>query len=752
MTEPTAEHRWSFYRAGGVEQARIASGADILAVPDLDQKLWMALSCPVSGLEFCERTLALLDTDGDGRVRAPEIQAAIRWIGPLLRDPDELLRGRAALPLQSIDQANPEGKKLHAAARRVLSALGKAEAQELSVEDAAQTATFFEQSPLNGDGVVPADSLEDEAAKQVVADAIACLGETADRSGKPGVDAAKLEQLYADAAAYSAWYAEGEAEPEATLPLGAETAAAAAALEAVRAKVEDFFARCRLAAYDGRAAEVLDADAGDYEGLAASDLSQPSDALQALPLARVAAGAALPLGDGVNPAWSAAVGALRARCVTPLLGERTELTPAAWAELDARFAAFRAWQANKQGVAVEGLGVERVRALLADEATRNVVAARIEEDAALKDEMDAVASLEKLVHLYRDLYPLLNNFVAFADFYAQRPAVFQAGTLYLDARSCDLCVRVADPAKHATLAALSKCYVAYCECTRKGSSEKLTIAAAFTAGDSDNLMVGRNGVFYDRKGQDWDATVVKVIENAISIRQAFWLPYKRVLRWVEEAAAKRAAAADAGATEKLQAAATSAGSSAQSGKPPEQKPRFDVGTIAALGVAVGGITAALGALLEAFFGLGAWMPLGLLALVLLISGPSMLIAWMKLRQRNLGPILDANGWAVNGRLLINMRLGAALTGRAALPKGARLSLEDPYAPKQRRWPLYLAELVLLVVLIYTLHAKGYLGHWISRIKESYQEMQARNAAPTAPAKTGEAKTGEAKTGEAKTGK
>ena len=55
----------------------------------------------------------------------------------------------------------------------------------------------------------------------------------------------------------------------------------------------------------------------------------------------------------------------------------------------------------------------------------------------------------------------------------------------------------------------------------------MTIAAAFTAGDSDNLMVGRNGVFYDRKGRDWDATIVKIVEHPISIRQAFWLPYKQ---------------------------------------------------------------------------------------------------------------------------------------------------------------------------------------------------------------------------------
>ena len=59
-------------------------------------------------------------------------------------------------------------------------------------------------------------------------------------------------------------------------------------------------------------------------------------------------------------------------------------------------------------------------------------------------------------------------------------------------------------------------------------------------------MVGRNGIFYDRKGRDWDATITKIIDNPISIRQAFWSPYKKVVRMIEEQVAKRAAAADAG--------------------------------------------------------------------------------------------------------------------------------------------------------------------------------------------------------------
>src|SRR5262249_39060860 len=163
---------------------------------------------------------------------------------------------------------------------------------------------------------------------------------------------------------------------------------------------------------------------------------------------------------------------------------------------------------------------------------------------AVAPEIDAIARCEKLARLCRDFHRLLENYVSFTDFYARRGAIFQAGTLYLDGRSLELCFHVVDAAKHATMGPMAKTCLAYVDCTRPGG-EKTTVACAFTAGDSDNLFAGRNGLFYDRKGRDWNATIVRILDNPISIGQAFWAPYKKVLRFIEESVARRAAAADA---------------------------------------------------------------------------------------------------------------------------------------------------------------------------------------------------------------
>lgn len=688
-------HTWHFFRAGGFDQVQLRNGADILALDQLDQKLWMALSCPTRGIEFDTKTLDLIDTDNDGRIRAPEIIAAAKWAGTRLKTPNDLVKSSPSLPLNAINDATPEGKQLLASAKQILVNLGKADATSITAEDTTDTTKIFAQTTFNGDGIIPADSAEDDATKAVINDVIACLGADTDRSGKPGISQAKADQFFAEAQAFSNWWKKAETDPT-ILPLSDATVSAASVFRSLKPKVDDYFARCRLAAFDSRALAALNREEKEFLALAAKDLTITSTEIAGFPLARIEPGKPLPLKEGVNPAWAGAVAQFETLVIRPLLNGQNAVTEADWLTISDRFAAYEAWSASKGGVAVEKLGLTRVREILASPA-KEAIARLVEKDRALEPEANAIAAVDKLVRLHRDLFHLLNNYVSFRDFYARTDkAVFQVGTLYLDQRACDLCVRVDDAAKHAALAGMAKAYLAYCDCVRKSTGEKLTIAAAFTAGDSDNLMVGRNGIFYDRQGRDWDATITKVVENPISIRQAFWSPYKKFVRFIEEQVAKRAAAADAASTAKLQTAAETTVAADQTKPPAPASKKFDVGTVAALGVALGALSAVLAGFVGGFIKLTWWqMPLALLAIMLAISLPSMVIAWLKLRQRNLGPILDANGWAVNARAKINTPFGGSLTQVARLPAGAHRDLADPFAEKKRPWKLWLVLLALV---------------------------------------------------------
>jgi hypothetical protein len=465
--------------------------------------------------------------------------------------------------------------------------------------------------------------------------------------------------------------------------------------------VEDYFTRCRLAAFDPRAANTLNPEEKEYLLFAAKDLRSDSSEIALLPLAQVGADKPLPLREGLNPAWAGTMAKLESEIVLPLFQSKTSLSESEWATITAKFAPYEAWVAAKAGASVEKLGLGRVREILSGN-SKETITSLIAKDKALEAEFNAIAGVERLVRYYRDLYTLMNNFVSFRDFYVRKDkAMFQAGTLYLDQRSCDLCLRVEDPGKHGAMAGLSGTYLAYCDCLRKGSGEQMQIVAAFTNGDSDNLMVGRNGIFYDRQGRDWDATITKIIANPISIWQAFWAPYKKAVRMVQEQISKRAATADQAATARLAQRLDKIEDSATKGAPaaPEPAKKIDPGTIAALGVGAAGIGGMVGGLLTGFLNLKGLMPLGVLAIILIISGPSMIMAWLKLRKRNLGPILDANGWAVNAKVKINLPFGASLTRVAALPPGAHRDLIDPYAEKKRPWGWYLAIGIILLLAL-----------------------------------------------------
>jgi hypothetical protein len=699
----TTPYNWRFFRAGGFDQVKLETGADLANLDQLDQKLWVALACPTRGLEFDNRTLDLIDTDKDGRVRVPEIIAAAKWATGLLKNTDDITKCSPTLPLASINDATPEGKQILASAKQILVNLGKPDATGISIEDAADTVKIFAATTFNGDGIVPVDAAgEDAAAKTLIGEIMACMGIENDRSGKPGVSQAKVDAFFAEAQAHSDWWKKSEGD-QTILPLGEATAAASAAVKAVKVKADDFFARCRLAKFDARAIASLNRPESEYAALANKDLTVGITEIASLPLAQIAADKALPLVEGVNPAWAGALATLQTAVVKPLLGDKSALTEADWNSLQAKLAPFDAWFTGKVGAAVEKLGLKRVREILASQ-TRDTITALIAKDKTLEPEANGIANVEKLVRYHRYLFVLCVNFVSFKDFYSRKtPAIFQAGRLYLDQRACDLCLTVEDVARHGTMAALAGSYLAYCDCVRKGTGEKMTIVAAFTDGDSDNLMVGRNGIFYDRKGRDWDATVTKLIDNPISIRQAFWLPYKKLVRMIEEQIAKRAAAADAASTAKLQdAAAVTAG--AAPAKPAEPK-KMDLGTIALLTTAftaIGGIITTVLGKMTGLFTLGIMAIPALigvfLGLILLISGPSMILAYMKLRKRNLGPLLDANGWAVNSKAKVNVPFGKSLTQVAALPLGSQRDLVDPFAEKKSPWPKIILVLVILAVI------------------------------------------------------
>ena len=688
---------WKFSTVGGVTRVNIESGQDILHLDELDRKLWTALSCPLKGLEIDEKTMTMLDTNGDGKIHIEEIVAASKWLTTVINDPELLLKREAFIPFTAFNTTSVDGAHLLETSKQILENLGL-EKDNISIADVSDSIAIFAKTRFNGDGIITENSADDEAVKTLIKNVIDCMGGITDRSGDPGVDTDKIEAFYTALADYTAWKEAGDADKANIFPYGDDTAAALAACMEVKDKIDDFFMRCKLASFNADSASVLDVSSAKIGEISGNNLAASTAEIATYPLARVNAEHKLPLGKEVNPAWAGAMAALKTLVIEKEYPKSEYITEEQWVSILAKFNAYNAWMGAKKGAEVEALGYETAKEIL-EENKKEALLDLVAQDKALESKSNAIDLVDKLLHLYRDFFTLLTNFVTFSDFYnPEKRAIFQAGTLYIDERACDLCIKVNDMGAQGSMAPLSNMYILYCDCTCKSKPGTMTIASIITDGDVGSIMVGKHAVFYDRDGLGWNATVTKIIENPISIRQAFWSPYRKMSKSIEDMINKRAAEKDAKvmaeANTKIQTAEIPA-----EGKKPEIKPPFDIakfaGIFAAIGLALGMVTAAIG-------GLFAWLGIHwyhwiilFCAIIAIISGPSMVMAWLKLRKRNLSPILNANGWALNARVLVNVRFGATLTSIAKYPI---VKTKDPFTMKAPWWKKLLRWLFVIICL------------------------------------------------------
>ena len=696
------KYKWEFTNIGGASRVKITTGEDIAHLDELDPKMWTVLSCPVTGLEIDEKSLAYIDADADGKIRVADVIATSQWLSGAVKNLDVLVEGTDSIDIEHLDQENAAGQKLYKSAKQILENLGK-EGTVISLADTKDIAAIFAKTRFNGDGIITEASTDDADEKAAIAAAVAAFGGVADRSGAAGINAEMIENFYKALAEYAAWQAS-----VVEAPFGDKTDAAIAAYNALDAKVKDFFMRSKLAAFSPDSAAALDVQTASIASISADNLTGKTDEIAAYPIARITGKPEIDLTAQVNPAWSAQFDLIK----TVALEGKTVLTEADWAAVGAQFAAYTGWKAAKAGAAVEALGLDAVKKFI-EQDKKAALLDLVAQDAALAEEAANIDMVDKFLHILRDFYRLVRNFVTLHDFYDKDKkvsAIFQSGRLIIDQRECRLCMKVSDMGKHNASAATSGMFLVYCDCTTKTKPGKLTIVAAVTVGEIGDLIVGKNAVYYDNAGLEWDAVITKIVDNPISVAQAFWSPYRRMAKTVENLINKSAADKDAkmmaDATAKINAAPAALPAGTDPKAAPAAAPPFDIakfaGIFAAIGMALGMIGSALVSIFKGLKAMAWWkLILVFVAIMLVISGPAMVLAWLKLRRRNIAPLLNANGWAVNAASKISIPFGETLTDAAKYPK---MKLTDPYAKAGlapwKKWLISLSAVIVAVGVLW----------------------------------------------------
>lgn len=664
-----------YRRYGGSLQVDLPNFEALVEAIHIPETQWMATACPVEGLQCDPRFLSFLDTDNNGRIRVAEVRDAVKHTAKLLQS----RKGAdARSDVLELDALSAEGAKLKAAAMRILGVLKAADPARISLEQVRASDPVLRTAGLNGDGIVAPEFLP-EKVRGLASRIMAAFPELKNRAGQAGIDSATLQRFRDARTALLAH----TGQKAAAFVWGDASLARAQRIREVKPLLDAYFLQCRLVAAQPEAASSLKLAAGRVEGVL-GDTAALEKAATSLPIAAADPSGVLTWSKLYRGPAFEMLEAFRKDVAAPVTGDAEKLTDAAWKDLSAKADAVLAWQATFDASPVKGMLDELPT--LAD-ADLEAIEAASKADLALKDELDAISELERLILYQRWLLTFANNFISMPDLYhAHKRALFEKGTLILGGRRYTLAVLANPRAPHAALTSQGTTCILYVNVTPKDGGPGYEVAVPVTRGRSANLEVGKRGVFYDVDAKEFDATVTQVIRQPVSLWEAMTMPFQRIGAFISSKVEAFATSGDKVFESKLeqsyaQTTAIAATAATAPAPAPAAAPAPNAGTAGL--VAAGGIAfAAVGSALAFIVGQVKALTLvdvisAAITIAAIVMLPAGLFGWLKLRKRNLALLLEGSGWALNDRLKLTRDLASLVTRKPGLPKGARVDRTDP---------------------------------------------------------------------------
>jgi hypothetical protein len=664
-----------YRRYGGSLQVDIPHFDALLEAISIPETQWIATACPVEGLQCDPRFLSFMDTDGNGRIRVAEVRDAVKHTAKLL----QFRKGvDARSEVLELDALSPEGAKIKAAALRILGSLKATDTARISLEQVRASEKVLRDAGINGDGIV-APTFLPEKVRGLASRIMAAFPEVKNRAGQAGIDLPTLQRFRDARTALLAHMA----QKVAVHVWSEQSLARAQRTREVRPLLDAYFLQCRLVAAQPEAAASLKLTAGRVEG-ALGDTAALEKAAAALPIAPVEPTGVLTWTRLYRGPAFETLEAFRKEVAAPATGDAEKLGDAAWKELSAKADAVLAWQATFEASPVRGLLDEL--SSIAD-ADLEAIEAACKADLALKEELDAITELERLILYQRWLLTFANNFISMPDLYtSKKDALFERGTLILGGRKYMLSVLAQPRAAHATLASQGTTCILYVKVTPKEGGEGYEVAVPVTRGRSTELEVGKRGIFHDVEDKEHDAIVTQVIRHPVSLWEAMTMPFQRIGAFISSKVEGFASSGDKAFQEQLEkgyASTTTVATTALAAPPPAAgapapAPASGIaGLVAAGGIAVAAVGSSLAFIVSQAKALTLVDVISAAIIITtVVMLPAGLFGWLKLRRRNLALLLEGSGWALNDRLMLTRDLSALVTRKPQLPKGARIDRMD----------------------------------------------------------------------------
>jgi len=686
--------RLTFNNYGGSYQLRIQDAQDLEKIKVLDEAHWAATSVPISSLNCDPVFTSHVDTDQNGRIRTNEVKEAQAWLFRFLSNRNRLSEGSDVLDLNDIDTSHPEGQKLRKVAELILTNLNSPVAGKISLAQVRDVQSIMANATNNGDGIIPPEATPDSDLARFIISVIEVVSSTLDASGKAGIGQEQLKIFFHEAESYLMWKAKGEIpkgqNTTEVMPWGEETPQAYELMISLEEKIEQYFAQCAMVRFDERAVTQMQLRQKEFDEIDFTDKSMIEARIKNAPLAVPNPKGILDLEASINPVYAEHLFDFKEEVLKRALGGSAKhFTQKQWDKVRNIFVSYRTWLENKQGIKVEKLGVDRLRIYL-EGPYRKQVSELIAKDLAVADDLNQMHNLEKLILYQRWLMELANNFVSFSNLYNPRKkSLFEMGTLVIDGRQITFTMKVRDRQAHRKIAEKSCMYLLYVEVVgRQEKDIKFEIVAAVTSGTAGRLHLGKRGIFFTIDGREWDAQIVDIVENPISIYESVRAPFRQVTSFIKKQIDKFTKSRE-GKLEKSFATPSTSGMTRD----------LLLGggiAIAALGSSFAYVTKALSQVKPNHI-LVALM--GIAAVILL---PGLIMGFIKIRKRDMSAFLEASGWAVNVHMGLSATLGKLFTHVPNLPKDVRRERRDVVAQFVKEFgctPLRSKKLSIIVLII-----------------------------------------------------
>lgn len=671
-----------FRSLGGTFQLVIEDEGALGRIHELDPARWAITSFPTYEFTGDPAFLEYIDPKKKGRILVDQLIGARDWLFRHLKGRSRLAERTDRLALADIDASHDDGSAIRKAAERILAELESADREGVTLAQVRTYRNNFKKRLANGDGIVCPEVLPEPDVAALVKAMVGTVGSKPDASGHAGVDTALVDKFIAQGGAYLEWKAKGRtangAEDPTIFVWGSDTPAASALVAELDAKLAQYFSQCDLVRQEPALAERFRISKEQLEKFEVGDTAAITKYLKDAPISQPNASGELVLTAEINPYYRKAWESLKSGVLARALGAgSTSLTRDTWKAVAGLFSPYQTWQSAKPPEPFDTLAEAELKGHLESplmQRVRHFIAA----DAAAAPEIAQLANVEKLILYQRYLLELANNFVSLSALYDPKVlTLFEEGAIVIDGRRLEFAMRVVDRPGHKKVATESRIFLVYAAISEVDGKTLFEVAAPVTRGLKGRLVAGKRGVFLARDGRVLDAQILEVVEHPISVPEAIRAPFERTARFisqkVEEFAASRQSAAEASMQASVvqagTAAATASTAPGAAGAAPKGKmePSQMAGILAGGGLAIAAVGSSLAFIVSSLAKItlidALKVVLSIVGLVIVISA---FVGWLKLRLRDLGPFLEAAGFATNPKMKVNGRLSRIFNRRPGL--------------------------------------------------------------------------------------